>query len=151
LRVEDDMIPVKEFPVMSLDTINAFIKDVLSEKQIREFESYHEMNMSFGVPGLGRFRVNVMHQRQTPSLVIRSIKKVIPDFSTLGLPDDLKKIALNKRGIVLLCGMTGSGKSTTLASLIDYRNQTTPGHIITIEDPVEYLYEHKKSLITQRE
>lgn len=151
LRVMDDLIPVDEFPVMKMDSIKEILGAILTERQLQEFNNFHEMNVSFGIPGLGRYRVNAMQQRQTPSLVIRAIRKDIPEFDTLGLPDDLKKLALNKRGIILLCGMTGSGKSTTLASMIDYRNQTTAGHIITIEDPIEYLYEHKQSIISQRE
>jgi twitching motility protein PilU len=151
LRIADELKPVTEFPSMTMASIKEMIDALLSEKQKGEFTAYHELNMSFGIPGLGRFRVNVLQQRQTPSLVIRAIRKEVPEFDTLGLPETLKKVVLHKRGIVLLCGMTGSGKSTTLASLLDYRNQTTTGHIITIEDPIEYLYEHKKSLITQRE
>lgn len=151
MRVYDDLIPVDEFGVMTNESIQELITLMLSKKQLSEFEAFHEQNMSFGVPSVGRFRINVLHQRQSPSMVIRAIKMDIPAFETLGLPNDLKKIALNKRGIVLLCGMTGSGKSTTLASMIDFRNETTPGHILTIEDPVEYLYQHKKSIVTQRE
>ena len=151
LRIDDALAAVDEYPVMSPDAIREMLKSLVSEKQLREFDQFHELNMSFGVTGLGRFRVNALQQRQTPSLVIRAIKKDIPAFETLGLPDHVKKLGLHKRGIVLLCGMTGSGKSTTLASMIDYRNQTTAGHIITIEDPIEYLYEHKQSLVTQRE
>ena len=153
IRVDDALEPVKDddFKVMTMDLMNWMLSAILNEKQLNEFNSFHEMNVSFGIPGLGRYRVNAMQQRQSPSLVIRAIKKDIPAFETLGLPETLKKLVLNKRGIILLCGMTGSGKSTTLASMIDYRNATTSGHIITIEDPVEYLYEHKKSLISQRE
>lgn len=151
LRVNDELRPITEFPVMTSDLIKEFIKEFLTEKQFNDFSFTHEMNISFGIPNMGRYRVNIMQQRQSPSMVIRAIKRQIPRFETLGLPESLKKIVLNKRGIVLLCGMTGSGKSTTLASLIDYRNETTSGHIITIEDPIEYLYEHKKSIMTQRE
>lgn len=151
LRIDDELRPVDEFPTMNMDSIREILQNILNEKQLQEFNSFHEMNVSFGVSGLGRYRVNVLQQRQTPSLVIRAIKKDVPAFEELGLPDTLKKLVLNKRGIILLCGMTGSGKSTTLASMIDHRNQTTTGHIITIEDPIEYLYEHKMSLITQRE
>lgn len=151
LRIGDDFVGVTEYPMMTVALIKELLGKIANEKQMKEFESFHELNMSFGIPGMGRYRVNVLQQRETPSLVIRAIKNSIPAFDTLGLPEELKKVVLSRRGIVLLCGMTGSGKSTTLASLIDYRNQTTTGHIITIEDPVEYLYEHKKSLITQRE
>lgn len=151
LRVEDHLIPVTEYEKMTITSVQRIVEAVLSEKQLAEYKSFNEMNMSFGLPGLGRFRVNVLRQRQAPSLVIRAIKNVIPPFESLGLPESLRNIVLNRRGIILLCGMTGSGKSTTLASMLDYRNETTEGNIITIEDPVEYLYDHKKSLVIQRE
>jgi twitching motility protein PilU len=127
LRVNEELRPITEFPVMTHALIEEFIKEFLTEKQLQDFKFTHEMNISFGIPNMGRYRVNIMQQRQSPSMVIRAIKRDIPKFETLGLPESLKKIVLNKRGIVLLCGMTGSGKSTTLASLIDYRNETTPG------------------------
>lgn len=151
LRVDDLLKPVTEYERMNIASVQRIVEAVLNEKQYEEFKNFHEMNMSFGIPDLGRFRVNVLQQRQAPTLVIRAIKNVIPEYHTLGLPDKLRDLVLNKRGIILLCGMTGSGKSTTLASMLDYRNATTPGNIITIEDPVEYLYEHKKSLVMQRE
>ena len=151
LRIGDELRPVEEFPKMTVEIIQEMIKGLLNEKQLEEFQALHEMNVSFGIRDMGRYRVNLLQQRQSPSMVIRAIRRQVPKFETLGLPDALKKIVLHKRGIVLLCGMTGSGKSTTLASMIDYRNETTDGHIITIEDPIEYLYEHKKSIVTQRE
>jgi twitching motility protein PilU len=151
LRVEDTFHEMAEFPVVTLDFVNGALDYLANERQRKDFQNYHELNLSFGVAGAGRFRINVMQQRQSPSMVIRAIKTKVPKFETLGLPEHVRKVVLNKRGIVLLCGMTGSGKSTTLASLIDYRNENMTGHIITVEDPVEYLHEHKKSLITQRE
>jgi twitching motility protein PilU len=151
LRVEDNLNTIDEYGKLSVAAVQRIIEVILNPKQLEEFNHFHEMNMSFGIEGVGRFRVNVMQQRQVPSLVIRAIKNNIPAFSSLGLPETIKNLVLQKRGIILFCGMTGSGKSTTLASMIDYRNETTPGHIITIEDPIEYMYEHKKSLITQRE
>jgi len=151
LRIEDALQDLADPPKVTMDFVNGLIDALLNERQKREFQNYHEMNLSFGVPGVGRFRINVMQQRQSPSMVIRAIKQEVPRFETLGLPESLRKVVLHKRGIVLLCGMTGSGKSTTLAALIDHRNETMQGHIITIEDPIEYLYEHKKSIITQRE
>lgn len=151
LRIRDELQPVDEFGVMTPQLITEMIEQMLDEKQFNDFKRTHEMNVSMGIPGMGRYRVNLLQQRQTYSMVIRAIKRTIPTFETLGLPENLKKLVLNKRGIILLCGMTGSGKSTTLASMVDYRNETTSGHIVTIEDPIEYLYEHKKSLITQRE
>jgi twitching motility protein PilU len=151
MRIDDVLVPVDEYPTVNMEILQNMLSAILTERQLNEFNSFHEMNVSFGIAGLGRYRVNALQQRQSPSMVIRAIKKDIPAFETLGLPDTLKKMVLNKRGIILLCGMTGSGKSTTLASMIYYRNETKAGHIITIEDPIEYLYEHKKSLITQRE
>lgn len=151
LRVDDHLQPVTEYEKMTGTSVQRLVEAILNEKQLAEFKSFHEMNMSFGIFGLGRFRVNVLQQRQAPSIVIRAIKNHIPAFETLGLPDGIKNSILNKRGIILLCGMTGSGKSTTLASMLDYRNETTEGNIVTIEDPIEYLYEHKKSLVLQRE
>lgn len=151
LRIRDELKPINEFGVMSIATINDMIEQLLTEKQLQEFKITKEMNISFGIPNMGRYRVNLLQQRQSYSMVIRAIKRHIPKFETLGLPEHVKKLVLNKRGIILMCGMTGSGKSTTLASMVDYRNETTPGHIITIEDPIEYLYEHKQSIITQRE
>jgi twitching motility protein PilU len=151
MRKDDVMKPLKDFQILTNALINDMIKGLLNEKQYQDFQHMHEMNVSFGISDMGRFRVNILQQRQSSSMVIRAIKRDIPKFETLGLPESLKKIVLNKRGIVLMCGMTGSGKSTTLASLIDYRNEVTSGHIITIEDPIEYLYEHKMSLVSQRE
>lgn len=124
---------------------------ILSEKQQREFEEKNEMNLGLYYNNLGRFRVNVFRQRSCVGLVIRLIKTKIPSFEELQIPLILRDIALSKRGLVLVVGSTGSGKSTTLAAMIDYRNANQAGHIITVEDPIEYLYEHKKSLITQRE
>jgi twitching motility protein PilU len=151
LRINDDLKPVEQYGVMSGETVTRIMESLLSDRQLAEFKTFHEVNMSFGLYGLGRFRVNVLQQRQVPSLVIRAIKKDIPAFETLGLPTHVRDTVMNKRGIIILCGMTGSGKSTTLASMLDYRNATTTGNIITIEDPIEYLYEHKKSLVLQRE
>lgn len=150
LRVNDIMNPV-ERPPLTIDEINGIVKSILTEQQQREFDVRHEMNFSLGIKEVGRFRVNIMHQRQSPTLVFRAIKREIPTFATLGLREDLRELVMLKRGIVIICGMTGSGKSTTLASMIDYRNHTTTGHIITIEDPIEYLHSHQKSIVSQRE
>jgi twitching motility protein PilU len=103
------------------------------------------------MPGLGSFRVSCFIQRTTPALVVRFIPRDIPAFDTLGLPPVLKEVVLEKRGLILMVGATGSGKSTSLAAMIDYRNTNTPGHIITIEDPIEFLFKHKRSIVNQRE
>jgi twitching motility protein PilU len=124
---------------------------IMSDKQQKEFEATSELNMALAVPNVGRFRVNVFRQRGETSIVIRYIKSDIPSTDQLKLPKVLKDLVLQKRGLILLVGATGSGKSTTLASMIDHRNQTTTGHILTIEDPLEFLHSHKKSVVDQRE
>ena len=150
LRIEGVLEPIRQEP-LSIDEINEIIASVLTNRQRREFETQMELNTSLDVGQYGRFRVNVLRQRQHPALVLRRIISVIPNFEQLRLPKLLEKLSLEKRGLILVTGMTGSGKSTTLASMIDYRNRGEQGHIITIEDPIEYFHEHKKSVITQRE
>jgi twitching motility protein PilU len=124
---------------------------VMDEQQIADFERKPEMNLALSEPGIGRFRVNIFKQRNQVAMVIRNIKMDIPNMDDLGLPSSLTKIIMSKRGLVLFVGATGSGKSTSLASLIDYRNSNSSGHIITIEDPIEFVHQHKKSIINQRE
>lgn len=124
---------------------------MMNEKQIAEFEEKFEMNLAMHYPELGRFRVNIFYQRKNVGFVIRQIKTDILTIDDLGLPQILKKIVLEKRGLVLVVGGTGSGKSTSMAAMIDHRNSSTPGHIITVEDPIEYVHPHKKCVITQRE
>lgn len=151
LRIHDVLEECKNSEPLTLDLITQILENTLTEAQYERFRHRNELNISFGIEGMGRFRVNVLKQRENPAIVIRAIKRDIPKFEELGLPVSLRKQVMNKRGIVLLCGMTGSGKSTTLASMIDYRNEQLSGHIITIEDPIEYLHKHKKSIVTQRE
>lgn len=124
---------------------------LMDAKQQQEFEEELEMNLACSIPGVGRFRVNIFKQRNEISIVARNIKTEIPKFDDLKLPEILKEVISRKRGLVLFVGATGSGKSTSLAALIDYRNSTSAGHIITIEDPVEFVHRHKKSVINQRE
>ncbi len=124
---------------------------IMSDEQIREFEATMECNLAISVASLGRFRVNVFRQRGDTSMVIRYIKGEIPSIEELNLPQTLKNLIMEKRGLILVVGSTGSGKSTTLASMIDYRNENTTGHILTIEDPIEFLHPHKKSVVNQRE
>jgi twitching motility protein PilU len=131
--------------------IAEMIKEVMDEDQKKEFEQELELNMAISLPGIGRFRLNMFRQRNEVSVVARNIVTDIPKFDDLGLPEVLKKVITEKRGLILFVGGTGSGKSTSLASLIDHRNATSAGHIITIEDPVEYVHNHKKSIINQRE
>ncbi|SHM50090.1 twitching motility protein PilU [Pseudomonas punonensis] len=124
---------------------------VMDAAQREEFERELEMNLAISINGVGRFRINIFKQRNEVSIVARNIKLDIPRFEDLKLPEVLLKTVMEKRGLVLFVGGTGSGKSTSLAALIDYRNRNSGGHIITIEDPVEYVHRHKKSIINQRE
>jgi len=124
---------------------------ILNDKQIAAFESELEMNLAIALESLGRFRVNMYRQRGTVSMVIRYIKSEIPSIEALNLPPILKNLIMEPRGLMLVVGATGSGKSTTLASMIDYRNENTTGHILTIEEPIEFLHQHKKSIVDQRE
>ncbi len=124
---------------------------VLTDKQQREFDELNEQNLALYYPALGRFRVNVFRQRGCVGMVIRQIKTDIKTLDDLGLPQVLKDVSMAKRGLVLVVGATGSGKSTTLAAMIDHRNVNQAGHIISVEDPIEFIHVHKKSIITQRE
>jgi twitching motility protein PilU len=124
---------------------------VMNETQREEFEKEFECNFAMSVPGVSRFRVNVFMQQRQVGMVIRTIAAEMPSFEKLGLPEIMKEIIMTKRGLVLVVGGTGSGKSTTLAAMIDHRNRTSAGHIITVEDPVEYVHQSQKSLITHRE
>ena len=134
---------------------NANIKEiayeVMNDEQIKDFEKKPEMNLAISETGIGRFRINIFKQRNTLSMVIRNIVTDIPSFESLKLPPILQKLVMAKNGLILFVGGTGSGKSTSLASLIDYRNTNSAGHIITIEDPIEFVHSHKKSIINQRE
>jgi len=136
---------------LTAEKTRLFAYALMNERQIQEFESVMECNFSISIPNVSRFRVNVFQQQHNVGMVIRIITTDIPSFEQLGLPASLQQVIMQKRGLVLVVGATGVGKSTTLAAMIDYRNTHTEGHIITIEDPVEYVYQHKKSMITQRE
>ncbi|MCH7880160.1 MAG: PilT/PilU family type 4a pilus ATPase [Proteobacteria bacterium] len=124
---------------------------LLNDEQVRDFEINHELNLGFTLEGVGRFRVNIFVQRSEVSMVIRYIKWVIPTIEELGLPQVLKEVVMNQNGLVLVVGSTGSGKSTTLAAMIDHRNRNEGGHILTIEDPIEFVFRHNKSVVSQRE
>ena len=136
---------------LTLEQVKAIADSIMSDEQKASFEHKPEMNLAISEPSIGRFRVNIFKQRNAYALVIRNIKVDIPNADVLGLPQILKDKIMEKRGLILFVGGTGSGKSTSLAALIDYRNSHSSGHIITIEDPIEYVHPHKKSLINQRE
>ncbi|PTQ73914.1 PilT/PilU family type 4a pilus ATPase [Pseudomonas sp. GV071] len=142
--------PLSAEPLKSGE-IAAVADSIMDSAQKVEFERELEMNLAISLAGIGRFRINIFKQRNEVSIVARNIKMEIPKFEDLKLPEILLKTVMEKRGLVLFVGGTGSGKSTSLAALIDYRNRNSGGHIITIEDPVEYVHRHKKSIINQRE
>ncbi len=150
LRIEDHLEKINDIP-LDEETIGEILNSILTARQLRDFEMRMELNTALDMGHYGRYRVNVFKQRQVPGLVIRRIISKIPSMHDLKLPPILEKLAGERRGLVLVTGMTGSGKSTTLASMINYRNEREPGHILTIEDPIEYYHEHKKSVVTQRE
>jgi twitching motility protein PilU len=150
-RVEGVAAPADEAALSAEDTVALAEAAMSDPRQRDEFARVKEMNLALSVAGRGRFRCNIFQQRNSVGLVIRQIKLNVPSVDELGLPGVLKDIALTKRGLVLVTGATGSGKSTTQAAMIDHRNATTPGHIVTIEDPIEFMHEHKKSIVTQRE
>ena len=149
-RIEGVAQPADEAPLGPEDTA-ALAAEAMDSNQREEFARGKEMNLALSIAGRGRFRCNVFQQRNTIGLVIRQIKLRVPTLDELDMPPSLKDIALTKRGLVLVTGATGAGKSTTQAAMLDFRNTTTPGHIVTIEDPIEFMHRHKKSIVTQRE
>lgn len=150
MEIEGDTVPINA-QVMVPGMIKEIAYSIMSPEQIKEFESTLECNFALGKKDIGRFRINVFRQRGEVGMVIRHIKTHIPSIESLGLPPILKDLILRKRGLILMVGATGSGKSTSLASMIDHRNETTTGHILTLEDPIEFVHPHKKSVVDQRE
>ncbi len=149
-KVDGKMTPVSN-QVLTPQHTQTLARAIMNDKQAAEFEATKECNFAINPPGIGRFRVNAFVQQQRVGLVLRTITTTIPKFDDLGLPKVLKDVVMSKRGLVIFVGGTGSGKSTSLAAMIGYRNENSYGHIITIEDPVEYVHEHNNCLITQRE
>ena len=149
-KVDGKMTPVSNQSLTPTHTME-IARAIMNDKQAQEFEASKECNFAISPPGIGRFRVNAFVQQGRVGVVLRTITTTIPRFEDLGLPDVLKDVVMTKRGLVIVVGATGSGKSTTLAAMLGYRNENSYGHIITIEDPVEYVHDHKNCLITQRE
>ncbi len=150
MKIDGKMTPATT-QVLSPQHTQELARAIMNDKQAAEFEATKEANFAISPAGIGRFRVNAFMQQGRVGIVLRTINVQIPDFDELKLPPVLKDVAMTKRGLVLFVGGTGSGKSTSLAAMIGYRNQNSHGHIITIEDPVEYVHEHKNCIITQRE
>jgi twitching motility protein PilU len=133
------------------DVVTKLCVEMMNHDQLATFQNTQESNFAYHIAGIARYRVNVFVQRGTAGMVIRSVQTEMPDFNSLNLPDILRESIMEKNGLILIVGGTGSGKSTTLASLVDLRNKEQEGHIITIEDPIEFVHSHKKSIVTQRE
>ncbi len=150
IKVEGQTMPL-DVPALKSGEVQQMAYQLMSEKQIGEFERDLEMNLAVSVSDSGRFRINVYYQRGEVAMVARLIKSQIPSIESLGLPPQLEKLSLLDRGLILVIGAAGSGKSTTLAAMLDYRNQHKAGHIICIEDPIEFLHKHNKAVIDQRE
>ena len=150
MKVNGKIMPVTKNP-MSPEQTRETVHSVMNEQQRREFAEKHECNFAISARGIGRFRVSAFYQRNLAGMVLRRIETNIPTIDDLKLPEVLKKLALTKRGLVLFVGATGTGKSTSLAAMIGYRNKNTSGHIISIEDPIEYIHQHQSCIVTQRE
>jgi twitching motility protein PilT len=150
-RIDGALRPLPKAERISADDTRQMAFAIMNEKRRRNFEETHEVDMAYGVPGLGRFRANIFSQRGSITMVFRVIPFIIPKLDDLVLPPVIRKIAMESRGLVLVTGATGSGKSTTLAAMIDYINNQRTVHIITVEDPIEFLHKDRKSIINQRE
>ena len=150
IKIDGKMTPVSNQPLTPAHTID-LARAIMNDRQAAEFESTKECNFAINPAGIGRFRVNALVQQANVGIVLRVITTTIPRIEDLGLPNVLKDVVMTKRGLVIMVGATGSGKSTTLAAMVGYRNENSHGHIITIEDPIEFTHPHKGCLITQRE
>ncbi|TMH50877.1 MAG: PilT/PilU family type 4a pilus ATPase [Betaproteobacteria bacterium] len=150
IKVDGKMTPVSNQPLTAAHTVD-LARSIMNDRQAAEFESSKECNFAINPAGIGRFRVNAFVQQANVGIVLRVITTAIPKIEDLGLPNVLKDVVMTKRGLVIMVGATGCGKSTTLAAMVGYRNENSHGHIITIEDPIEFTHPHKGCLITQRE
>ncbi|HOY70431.1 MAG TPA: PilT/PilU family type 4a pilus ATPase [Methylotenera sp.] len=150
MKIDGKVTPVSS-QVLTMLQSREIARAIMNDRQTTEFDATNECNFAIGLPGVARFRVNAFIQRGAVGLVFRTITTKIPEFDDLGLPQILKDVAMTKRGLVIFVGATGSGKSTSMAAMLGYRNQHSYGHIITIEDPIEFVHEHKNCVVTQRE
>jgi len=150
-RIDGNLRPLPKAPRLTAEGVRSMCEEIMNDRQKAKFEEVCEVDLAYGVPGLGRFRVNVFSQRNSVSAVFRVIPYKVATLDELLMPEVLKKIAMENRGLVLVTGATGSGKSTTLAAMIDYINSMRTAHVVTIEDPIEYLHRDRKCIINQRE
>ena len=150
IKLNGVAMPVNQ-AVMTAETVQQLLYEVLNERQIKEFEDEMELNTAYNLAGVGTFRISAMRQKGSPAVVVRYIPGTIPSLDSLGVPEVLKEIIMGKRGLILMVGATGSGKSTSLSAMLDFRNERKSGHILTLEDPVEFIFQNKKSIVNQRE
>jgi twitching motility protein PilU len=150
IKINGVAMPVNQ-AIMTADTVKQLLYDVLTERQIKEYEEEMELNTALPIEGVGSFRISAFRQKGSPAVVVRYIPSSIPAIDSLGVPEVLKEVIMQKRGLILMVGATGSGKSTSLSSMLDYRNGLKSGHILTLEDPVEFIFQNKKSIVNQRE
>jgi twitching motility protein PilU len=150
IKINGVAMPINQ-QAMDTNTVRGLLNEVIDEKQKKEYEDTLELNTAYTLQGVGSFRISAFRQKGSPAVVVRYIPATIPPLDSLGLPPVLKDIILEKRGLILMVGATGSGKSTTLAAMLDYRNEQRTGHIFTLEDPVEFIFQNKKSIVNQRE
>jgi twitching motility protein PilU len=150
IKINGVAVPVNQ-AIMTSDTVKQLLYEILTERQIREYEDEMELNTAVALEGVGSFRISAFRQKGAPAVVVRYIPNMIPALNTLGLPEVVKEVIMQKRGLILMVGATGSGKSTSLASMIDFRNERKSGHVLTLEDPIEFIFQNKKSIINQRE
>src|SRR5690348_15265400 len=150
IKINGVAVPVNQ-TVMTAETVQQLLHEVLNERQIREYDEEMELNTAYTLTGVGTFRISAFRQKGSPSVVVRYIPGSVPALDTLGLPEVLKEVIMQKRGLLLMVGATGSGKSTSLAAMLDFRNERKSGHILTLEDPIEFIFQNKKSIVNQRE
>ncbi len=150
-RIRGVLRTLKDVPPMTADVVNTFAVNIMNQAQFEQFERHHDVDLSYGTPDGARYRINVFRQRGQTGMVLRVIPATVPPFERLNLPKRVREFSAVRRGLVLVTGVTGSGKSTTLASLIDVINQERAAHIVTIEDPIEYVYQDRRSVVNQRE
>jgi twitching motility protein PilU len=150
IKINGVAVPVNQ-AIMTAQTVQQLLYEVLTERQVKEYEEEMELNTAFSIEGVGAFRISAFRQKGSPAVVVRFIPGAIPGLDTLGLPEVLKETIMQKRGLILVVGATGSGKSTSLSAMLDFRNERKSGHILTLEDPVEFIFQNKKSIVNQRE
>ena len=150
IKINGVAVPVNQ-AIMTAQTVQQLLYEVLTERQVKEYEDEMELNTAFTMEGIGAFRISAFRQKGSPAVVVRFIPGQIPQLDSLGLPEVLKEAIMQKRGLILVVGATGSGKSTTLSAMLDFRNERKSGHILTLEDPVEFIFQNKKSIVNQRE